>query len=132
MIQVASEIGTSVLDKHWQFFIPPKGFSLITSDNPAHFSIPRGTGNTTAGPGHPSAEVIMNLRSDLALVCTPNNYGAVHPVFELSKQEAKKFNRGIAKAAKRFVFANEYIEGIEKLTKKYANESQGIIVETSI
>ena len=30
MIHVASEIGKSVLDKHWQFFIPPKGFSLLT------------------------------------------------------------------------------------------------------
>jgi hypothetical protein len=126
MIKVATEIGNSVLAKKWQFFIPPKNYPLITSDNPVHFSISKDTGITMAGPGHPMAEVKIHLRSDLALVCTPLNCGVTYPVFELSKQEAKIFNRGVARAASRFVFSNQYLEGIEKLTKKYANEKQSI------
>jgi hypothetical protein len=128
MINVASEIGKSILEKHWQFFIPPKNLSLITSDNPVHFSISKETGFKMAGPCHPLSEIVIHLRSNLALVCTYKNCGVENQTFSLSKQETKKFNRGMAKAAGRFVFANEYNTGIENLTKKYSNESQSIIV----
>lgn len=126
MIQAAKDIANSALKKNWQFFVPPDGFSLISSDNPVHFSISDEFGSIMAGPGHPFAELVINLRSDLALVCTPKNYGKQFPVIQLNKQEAKRFNRGTARASERFVFANHYSEGIEKLTKKYAGEKQAI------
>lgn len=127
MIQVAQEVALSALQKNWQFFMPPKNISLITSDNPVHFSVPKESGKISAGPGHPLSELIINLRSDLALVCTPKNNGKKFPIFQMTKQETKKFNRGIAMAAGRFVFANHFSEGLEKLTKKYSTQSQAII-----
>jgi len=128
MIKVAQNIAHSTLEKNWQFFVPPDGFSLITSDNPVHVSILKDFGSITGGPGHPLAELVINLRSDLALVCTPRKYGKKFPVFQMTKQEAKRFNRGTAKAAGRFVFANHLSEGIEILTKKYAGKKQGIVM----
>lgn len=126
MIQAAQGIAHSTLEKNWQFFVPPEGFSLITSDNPVHFSVSREFGQIMAGPAHPLAELVVNLRSDLALVCTPKNNGHKFPVIQMTKQEAKKFNTGIARAAGRFVFANQYLEGLEKLTKKHMGTKQAI------
>ncbi|MBT3879462.1 MAG: DUF4238 domain-containing protein [Candidatus Scalindua sp.] len=128
MIQVAQAIAHSSLKKNWQFFVPPNGFALISSDNPVHFSVPREFGSIMAGPGHPLAELVINLRSNLALVCTSRRYGEKFPVIQMSKREAKKFNRGTARAAGRFIFANQLSDGIEKLTKKYAGEKQAIVI----
>ena len=129
MVLLAQDIALSMLKKNWQFFIPHKDISLISSDNPVHFTNSlRKAPNMDIGPAHPMSEIVVNLRSDLALVCTPRNQGGKFPVFHMNKQETKKFNRGTARAARRFVFANHLSDGIEKLTKKYHQESQAIEV----
>jgi hypothetical protein len=121
MVQVAQAIGNSALQKYWQFFVPPKGITLITSDNPVVFNGP-------GGPGHPSAELMVNLRKDLALVCTPKAGGKQFTVFKMSDAEARKFNRGVAQAARRFVFADVESEGIDSLVKKYIGHQQTIVL----
>lgn len=116
---MAEQIGLSCLKKNWQFFVPPKGFKLITSDNPVVFS--------GVAPGNPNSEIIVNLRKDLTLVCTPQNTYRNNIVFESSSQEAKKFNRGIVQSARRFVFASFQSETMDSFVKKYQNEEQTII-----
>lgn len=129
MVQVAKVIGQSALQKKWQFFVPPEGFSLITSDNPVVFDVSREYGTIPAGPAHPLAELVMNLRKDLALVCTPRQGGEQLCVFQMGKEERKKFNRGMARAARRFVFSDIRSEGVGRLVKKYCGSQQTIIIE---
>jgi len=50
MIQMGKVIGESALRKYWQFYVPPKDFSLITSDNPVTFHVSREYGPILAGP----------------------------------------------------------------------------------
>lgn len=128
MIHIAEQVGLSALKKNWQFFVPPAGTSLITSDNPVIFSVAKEYGQLMAGPAHPVAEIVVNLRSDLALVCTPRRARRDCSVFQMTSQDAKKFNRGIAKAARRFVFADHYSDGLERLVKKYIGMEQRIVV----
>ena len=128
MLEVANGITDSCLKKEWQFFVPAKGIDLITSDNPVHFSIPKEAGLTMVGPVHASTEIIVNLRRDLAVVCTPPRTGGDCTVYELSKQKTKRFNRGTARAAQNQIYASENQDGLRKLTKKYAKESQSLIV----
>ena len=128
MLLCAQQIAHSALQKNWQFFKAPDDISLITSDNPVHFSISKEYGISDYGPAHPMAELIINLRRDLALVVTPKNSESKNIVFRMTKQEAKKFNRGVAKAARRFVFADHYSDGLEKLTKKYSDQKLAIVV----
>ena len=129
MADVADAISYSAIEKNWQFFVPPEGFSLVTSDNPVIF----GTGlihlSIEAGPAHPFAELVMNLRKDLALVCTPKkgfNQGAV---FSLSPHEARKFNRGVVQAARRFVFCDHYSPKMDGFVKKYIGQEQTIVID---
>jgi hypothetical protein len=127
MIQTAKVIGESVLRKYWQCFVPPKGFSLITSDNPVTFHVSREYGAILAGPAHPLAEIVVNLRKDLALVCTPRQKeGSDFSVFRMSTKGGRKFNRGTAIAARRFVFADVQSDDIERLVKKYRDSEQTI------
>lgn len=128
MVQIAQQIGQSILEKNWQFFVPPTEHSLITSDNPVIFSVSKEYGQVMAGPAHPFAEIVVNLRSDLALVVTPRKCATDFPVFQMTTQDAKKFNRGIARAARRFVFANHHSDGLERLVKKHIGMEQAIVV----
>ena len=128
MVQAAGYIAQSVLTKKWQFFVPPKGMTLITSDNPVHFDIPKElVPFTTGGPCHPQSELVMHLRRDLAVVCTwkPDHEHCM--VFEMDKQEAKKFNRGVAKKARRFLFADHRSDGLDRLAKKYEGVEQKFV-----
>lgn len=72
MVRLAEIIGLSVLKKNWQFFVASPEQPFVTSDNPVIFS---SSGHVpeidSIGPAHPLAEIVINLRSDLALVCTP-------------------------------------------------------------
>jgi hypothetical protein len=128
MVAVGRQIGESILQKQWQFSIPPEGISLVTSDNPVLMS----TGlrpNPFMGPAHPNTEIVMNLRSDLALVCTPKTGYSSGMVFAQSVQDTKKFNRGIVRAARRFVFANFGSDTLDKFVKKYSHEEQTIRID---
>jgi hypothetical protein len=127
MIEMAQLIATAALAKNWQFFVPPPGVSLVTSDNPVVFS-GGAAGITHLGPAHPQAELLMNLRKDLALVCTPKQDYQDMQVFRISPSEARKFNRGVVRAARQRVFADHNSETFDSFVKKYAGEEQCFVV----
>lgn len=129
MVQAASTISKSALQKNWQFFVPPDGVFLVTSDNPVIFDVSKAYGIRSAGPGHPLAELVANLRKDLALVCTPKQGGLQKAVFQMTEQEATKFNRGIVRAARRSVFGPARSEEIDQLVKEYIGEEQTITLD---
>ncbi len=128
MVEMAYSIATSALAKNWQFFVPPLDVPLVTSDNPVVFSGKAAGLEQAVGPAHPYAELVMNLRKNLALVCTPKQGYPNTNVFQLTPSEARKFNRGIVRAARRRVFADHYSEGFDAFVKKYAGKEQRIIV----
>lgn len=127
MVEMAQAIASSALANHWQFFIPPLGVSLVTSDNPVLFS-GGAAGLSQLGPAHPQAELVMNLRKDLALVSTPKRGFPSMQVFDLRPSEARKFNRGIVRAARHRVFADHKSEVLDAFVKKYAGDEQRIVV----
>lgn len=127
MIEMAELIADSALRKRFQFFLAPESVPLVTSDNPVIFS-GGAAGLAQIGPAHPGAELVMNLRSDLALVCTPKTAYPDMQVFELRFAEARKFNRGIVGGAKLRVFANHYSERLDAFVKKYEGHEQRIVV----
>lgn len=127
MIESAQKIADGALAKNWQFFVPPKDFPLITSDNPVVFS-GAAVGLDQLGPAHPGAELLINLRIDLALVCTPKRPHLNTNTFQLSPSEARKFNRGVVRAARYRVFANHYSDKLDSFVKKYSDEEQRIVV----
>lgn len=126
MIEMAQSIAASALEKNWQFFVPPPGVPLVTSDNPVIFS--GGTaGLDQLGPAHPQAELVMNLRKDLALVCTPKRGYPTMQAFGLSPTNARKFNRGIVRAAHQRIFADHHSATLDSFVKKYSGEEQRIV-----
>lgn len=127
MIEMAKSIASSVLANHWQFFIPPSAVPLVTSDNPVLFS-GGAAGLSQLGPAHPQAELVINLRKDLALVSTPKRGFPNMSVFSLSPSDARKFNRGIVRAARHRVFADHRSEVLDTFVKKYADSEQRIVV----
>ena len=127
MIEVAKAIADSALRKSWQFFLPPSEVPLATSDNPVVIS-GAAVGLPQLGPAHPGAELVINLRKDLALVCTPKRGYPSMQVFSLSSSDARKFNRGIVRAARQRVFANHESSTFDRFVKKYADEEQRVIV----
>jgi len=127
MIKIAQSIADSTFQKRWQFFIPPADVTLVTSDNPVVFS-GGAVGLTELGPAHPGAELVMNLRKDLALVCTPKQGYPDMQVFQLGPSEVRKFNRGIVSAARYRVFADHESATLEQFVKKYAGEEQRVVV----
>ena len=127
MIDAAQNIADGALTKNWQFFIPPKDVPLVTSDNPVVFS-GAAVGLKQLGPAHPGAEILMNLRSDLALVCTPKHPDPSTNTFRLSPSEARKFNRGVVRAARHRVFASHFSLKLDEFVKKYVGEEQRIVV----
>jgi hypothetical protein len=126
MVEAASAISQSALQKNWQFFVPPDDVFLVTSDNPVIFDVARAYGIQSAGPGHPLAELVANLRKDLALVCTPRRGGPQGAVFQMTKEDVTKFNRGIVRAARRSVFGPARSENIDQLVKEYIGQEQTI------
>ena len=70
----------------------------------------------------------MNLRKDLALVCTPKRGYPDMRTFQLNPSEARKFNRGIVRAARQRVFADYYSETLDSFVKKYSGEEQRVVV----
>lgn len=127
MVQFAEAIAKSALQKNWQFFVAPTSVPLVTSDNPVVFA---GKEEELGhfGPAHPGAELVMNLRKDLALVCTPKRGYENMRAFQLSPVEARKFNRGVVRAARQRVFANHLSAGLDIFVKKYSGEEQRIVV----
>lgn len=123
MMTVAKVLSESVFSKNWQFFVPPTDNLLVTSDNPVYFS----SSHPMLGIAHPHSEVVLHLRKDLALVCTYKHSSTSYPIFQMMKQEAKKFNRGVVRNAQRFVFGSERLDGIDRLTKKYYGERVGFV-----
>jgi hypothetical protein len=129
MVQGAFIVSQSALRKNWQFFDPPPGVFLVTCDNPVIFDVARAYGIESAGPGHHLAELVTNLRKDLALVCTPRQGGRQNAVFQMTKLEATKFNRGIVRAARRSVFGSARSEEIDQLVKEYIGQEQTITLD---
>lgn len=127
MVQLAQTIAESALQKNWQFFVAPLSVPLVTSDNPVVFS-GKAAGLIHVGPAHPGAELVMNLRKDLALVCTPKNGYENMKVFQLSPVEARKFNRGIVRAARQRVFSDHFSPELDHFVKKYFGEEQRVVI----
>lgn len=118
MVEGAHQIASSLITKNWQFFRAPVGTSFITSDNPAVFN--------GVAPAHPDCEILMALTRHMAIVCTPRNSGLSHPVFDTPRQQVKRMNATIARAARIRIFASESSMGLEKLAKKYSKSEQKI------
>lgn len=127
MIKLAEQIAHSAIAKNWQFFVPPPEVPLVTSDNPVVFSS-GAAGGGPLGPAHPLAEIVMNLRSDLAVVFTPKRGYSSMMTFQLSAADARKFNRGVVRAAKQRVFANHFSETLDSFVKKYHGDEQRVVV----
>lgn len=128
MIEAANKISESCLTKEWQFFVPHPEVKLITSDDPVYFSLPHSNGKIMAGPTHPAAEIIVNLRPNLALVCTPPQTGESFNTYSLDKVNSRRFNTGTARAAQNQIYASQNLEGLSKLAKKYKDESLSIFM----
>lgn len=126
MVKTAEGVAESLLKKNWQFYIPSRDVPFLTTDNPVHFS-GGAAGLSTLGPAHPGAEVVMNLRHDLALVCTFKSGYPNGQTFQLNPSETRKFNRGVVRAARQRVFGNRYSIGIDSFVKKYVGEEQRLI-----
>lgn len=127
MVQLAEAIAASALKKNWQFFIAPRGVPLVTSDNPVVFA-GKASGLTQFGPAHPDVELVMNLRKDLALVCTPLRGYESMRAFPLTPSEARKLNRGTVQAARQRVFADHFSEELDRFVKKHAGHEQRLVV----
>lgn len=127
MFEMARSIANSALAKNWQFYVPPPEVPFVTSDNPVVFS-GAAAGLDNIGPAHPHSELLIHLRRDLALVCTPQQGYPDMQVFNLRPYEARKFNRGIVCAARQRVFANHYSDTFDSFVKKYVGQEQRIIV----
>jgi len=127
MFEMAKSIATSALSKNWQFYVPPPEVPLVTSDNPVVFS-GAAAGLKQLGPAHPQSELLIHLRKDLALVCTPQSGYPDMQVFQLRPYDARKFNRGIVRSARQRVFANHYSDTFDSFVKKYVGQEQRIIV----
>ena len=126
MVQTAQQIGHSALQKNWQFFVPPEGVFLVTSDNPVIRDAPKSSGLDRPGPAHPGVELVANLRKDLALVCTPQDAWPQHTVFQMTQDDAHKFNLGIVRAARLAVFAPVQSATIDQLVKAHIGQEQTI------
>ena len=126
MVEMARLISHSALQKNWQFFVPPAGVFLLTSDNPVIFDAAKSYGLNRPGPAHPYVELVANLRKDLALVCTPREGGPQHTVFQMTQEDAHKFNRGIVRAARLAVFAPVQSADIDELVKAHIGQEQTI------
>ena len=126
MVQLARAVATSALQKQWQFYLAPTEVALATSDNPVVFS-GAAAGLKELGPAHPGAELMMNIRKDLSLVCTPKEGYQSMRVFALSPVEARKFNRGVVRAARQRVFASHYSPEFDSFVKKYAEDEQRVV-----
>lgn len=122
MLEAGQIIAQSLLSKNWQFFVAAKNENFMTSDNPVVIG-----SSHNLGPGHPSSELMLSLRKDLALVCTPRGRKTVE-VFQQSASETRKFNRGIVKAARYRVFSDHKSDVIERFVKKYNGFQQQIII----
>jgi hypothetical protein len=122
MLEIANKISESVLSKNWQFFVAADNVNFMTSDNPVVIG-----GSAGMGPGHPMAELMLSLRKDLALVCTPRGKKSVE-VFKQSPSETKKFNRGIVRAARHRVFSDHLSSTVDAFVKKYSHEQQQITI----
>ena len=129
MIDLATQIGISVLGKHWQFFKAPQGISFVAGDNPAFFDYPKRIygENPFVGPAHPLSEIVFPLRKDIALVCTPQ--GLHMNSFQCSKEEVQKFNRGTVRAARKYVIADFKSDSLSKIVLEYKNTEQRLIVD---
>ncbi len=122
MIQMAEIIGHSLLKKNWQLFTTSDNVSLMTSDNPVVIA-----GSLGMGPAHPNSELMLSLRKNLALVCTPRGTKKLE-VFKQSPSETRRFNRGIVRAARYKIFADHYSATTDAFVKKYHSDHQHIIV----
>jgi hypothetical protein len=129
MMQLAQMVSQSALEKNWQFFVPPQDVALVTSDNPVIFDVARSYGIDSAGPAHPLAELVINLRKDLALVCTPRRGEPTCAVFQMTRDEAWKFNRGIIRAAQLSVFAPIQSAEIDQLVKDHIGQHHTLVLD---
>jgi hypothetical protein len=132
MVDMATRIGHSALTKNWQFFTPSQGMTFVTGDNPVHFDYAKKLYGEDAyvqilGPIHPHTEIILPLRKDLTLVCTPQKLDMA--AFQLSPQETRKFNRGIARAARRYVIADHQSDALARLVNNHKDTELKIIVD---
>lgn len=130
MITMADIISQSLLNKYWEFFLPAPGLSFVTSDNPVLF---KGQQDEFAGPEHPSSEICMPLRKDLALVCSPltkvkeAERSQCHGlIFQFDENETARFNRDLVWGARRYVFADLKSKELVKLVSDLKDNEQTI------
>ena len=130
MVTMADEISKSMLTKYWEFFLPAPGLSFVSSDNPVLF---KGKEDEFAGPGHPSSEICMPLRKDMALVCSPlikvkeAERSQCHGrIIQFDEKETARFNRDLVWGARRYVFADIKSKELIKLVSEFKDNEQTI------
>lgn len=130
MVTMADQIAMSMLKKYWEFFLPAPGLSFVTSDNPVLINVKQ---DEFAGPGHPSSEICMPLRKDLALVCSPltkvkeAERSQCHGlILQFDEKETARFNRDLVWGARRYVFADLKSKKLVKLVSDLKNNEQTI------
>jgi len=113
IIKSARKIDNSLIKKDWQFYTPPSGEYLLTSDNPVYYD---NAYFNRAGPAHSTSEVVINLRKDLALVITYQSNDK--SVFQMNRQKLIQFNKGVTRAAKKYVYSNKNCEALGRMISK--------------
>ena len=135
MIKMGSQICKSLLKKYWEFFLPAPNMSFVTSDNPVIFIADKKYGNALIGPAHPLSEIGIPLRRDLALVCSPlenvpegdrdKGHGMI---FQFNEKDTNRFNLDIARAARKYVFADHRSDELAKLVFELKGTEQTILL----
>ena len=119
MLIMAEKLAMSILNKNWQFFSPSGDSRFITSDSPVIFY--------GQAPASPDSIVIINLRKDLSLICTPNLYNRPFSVKSISEESVKNINLAFIDSAKEFVFSSENDNLINEIVKERIGIFQGLI-----
>ena len=105
--QCSETISKAILDKNWEFFYIndhelSEHMTFITGDNPVIVSNPIKV--PLIGPAHPMSQIILPIRKDIALICTPldNNHMCA---FQAKKQVIDQINKGIVFHAKKYIIS---------------------------
>jgi hypothetical protein len=107
-------------DMNWTLLSVPEGRFLITSDNPMSQLVPASRGLRGHGIRDVEVEMTMPLSPS---VCWMGHWREDMPKAErVSVEGTKELNRLRAFFAERFLFADRYGAGIQRLARKYRDD----------
>jgi hypothetical protein len=129
MAQVSDLLAQSVIRKKWTFFIPYRGLTFVTSDNPVVFVQQR---DMVMGPAHPMATIVYPLRRDLGLVCTFDPNGEARTletkkhfqIKQFDKKNTKWFNQKVILAARKEIYSGFFSNPFARLVTSSEGSEQ--------